>query len=844
MNDMPSAASDTPALRTLLLTDLCDSTALIERLGDTATAALFRDHDALVLTLQQRWQGRLIDRSDGMLLIFVRPIDGLGFALDYMHGLHDLGREHEVELRARAGLHVGEVLTWRNSAEAVSIGAKPLEVEGLAKPMAARLMSLARPGQILLSAVAEPLAHRAARELGPRADRLLWKSHGRWRFKGVPNPQEIFEVGEIGLTPLRAPRSSAKAWRDIPLWRRPTALAAEAALLAAVAIGTWFLTRPQPAIAFAERDWVVVGDLHNLTGDVRLDESVQQALRISLEQSRHVNVLSDLKVRNTISRMRRDPDTEIDRRIGSEVALRDGARALILPAVSELGGRVQFSVEVVDPTTQRTVYVESASGRGIDSVLASIRDVTSSLRGRLGEELASIGRTAPSLPDVTTADIDALRAYALAQKFYNASDYRRALDMFVRARTLDDGFALAWLGEVRAQHAMVNAAAALVPLRRAQALRDRLPPREAMYLDAWAKQFDAQHEAAEAWEQLVLLYPDYLPAVSTTAHVLYDESRFADALKFAERSLVTQYELSGNSRDLKGRLLLALGRYKEAEQAFDLAVAAGRRNSLRGQAATAAAQRSFTQAEAIFAKALPENRYAYIEATTMALDQRQPAVAVERAEAALQLAVAHGGFDERMFPLLLGVAQWQSGQPALAKEQIRRASAAALMSLRRQTPGDVLDDASLALASALVALRLDDVATARRTLVQIEQQPQLRRARVIDELAAVVEAELARHDGAPERAIRRLTALIDGTERFQTRVALMKSLVAVGRDADAAAQARWLTQHRGLAYAEIECGYCLQSLNILDSNAAEAHQRDLVRRAVMKGTGEALLAGR
>ena len=75
-----SAITDIPQVRTLLLTDLVDSTALVERLGDTVAATLFRAHDRIVLELQQRWRGRLIDRSDGLLLIFERPIDGLGFA--------------------------------------------------------------------------------------------------------------------------------------------------------------------------------------------------------------------------------------------------------------------------------------------------------------------------------------------------------------------------------------------------------------------------------------------------------------------------------------------------------------------------------------------------------------------------------------------------------------------------------------------------------------------------------------------------------------------------------------------------------------------------------------------
>jgi putative peptide modification system cyclase len=192
----PSALGHAPQLRTLLLTDLCDSTALVQHLGDVAAAVLFRDHDAIVLTLQQQWCGHLIDRSDGLLLLFGRPIDGLGFALDYLRCLRELGAKHKVDLKARAGLHVGEVLAWRNSDEAVRVGAKLLEVEGAAKSMTARLMAAGRPNQILLSAVAQSLAHRAVRELGKRGLDLMWKSHGRWCFKGVPDAQEIFEVGE------------------------------------------------------------------------------------------------------------------------------------------------------------------------------------------------------------------------------------------------------------------------------------------------------------------------------------------------------------------------------------------------------------------------------------------------------------------------------------------------------------------------------------------------------------------------------------------------------------------------------------------------------------------------
>ena len=94
--------ADTPQVRTLLLTDLCDSTQLVERLGDAAAAELFREHDRLVLGLQQQWRGRLIDRSDGLLLLFERAIDGLGFALDYARGLRGIGERRKVSQIGRA----------------------------------------------------------------------------------------------------------------------------------------------------------------------------------------------------------------------------------------------------------------------------------------------------------------------------------------------------------------------------------------------------------------------------------------------------------------------------------------------------------------------------------------------------------------------------------------------------------------------------------------------------------------------------------------------------------------------------------------------------------------------
>ena len=834
--------ASTPKLRTLLLTDLCDSTSLVERLGDTPAAELFREHDRLVLKLQQQWRGRLIDRSDGLLLLFERPIDGLGFALDYHRGLAEIGAARKLTLRARAGLHVGEVLTWRNSDEAVHVGAKPLEVEGLAKPIAGRLMAMARPGQILLSAVAEPLAHRAARELGERGQQLLWKSHGRWRFKGVPSVQEVYEVGEPGLAPLRAPPSTPKAWRDLPLWRRPAALAAEVALVVGIGIGVWFVTKPQPAIAFGERDWVVVGDLRNLTGQSVLDESLAQAFRISLEQSRYVNVLSDLKARDTLARMQRQPGTPLDRAIASEIALRDGARAVILPTVAEVGGRVRVSVEVIDPHTQATVYAESADGTGAGSALDSIDTVTAALRGKLGEAIKSIERDSAPLPQVTTRNLDALRAYALGQKAYAQGTFAEASHLYQRATQLDPQFALAWLGQVRAKFALVNSPAAIGPLRRAQALRDHLAPREALYLDAWVASFDAPAEALGRWKELAKLYPDFWPAQGNAALWLYGENRFAEAIPFAQRNASPQNELASLGYDLAGRAHLGLEQYQLAARALDQSLARGYSSSLRRRVMVDAAQRNFDRVRRLLAKLPIDDRHAHLERMSLAVDQAQWTEAQTVSRSALTMVSKESGYDSRLFLMPAAVADWLAGDSASALRNAQLAVDKALSALAQGYDADAQDDTALALSAALLAQRLGDRSTARKVLAELQHQTKSMSVPSIAELAAVVRAEDARLSGRPLEALKLLQQFVAGHERYQTHVALREAYADAGDNSAAIEQSQWLQRRRGLAYIELECGHCLQTLNVADSNIAVLRESELLSRSGKSAEARKVLA--
>lgn len=195
----------------LVFTDVVDSTLLVERLGDARAAELWTRHDRQARDLLTTHGGREIDRTDGFFLTFDQVADAARFALGYQRSMAALG------LAARVGIHHGEVTLRENDAADVARGAKPLEVEGLAKPFAARVMALACGGQILLSAD----ARAALGDLAVTAGAQL-ESHGHYRLKGVEDAVELFELGLRGAGAFVPPADADKAYRVVRadgLWR-------------------------------------------------------------------------------------------------------------------------------------------------------------------------------------------------------------------------------------------------------------------------------------------------------------------------------------------------------------------------------------------------------------------------------------------------------------------------------------------------------------------------------------------------------------------------------------------------------------------------------------------------
>jgi len=208
------SADPTSQLMVLMFTDVAGSVELKARFGTQVYATLIERHDTLFREIIASLPGAetLKDMGDGFLAKFATARDAVEAALRFQHALVT-ERWDPAPIRVRIGLHVGQVALVGREQDGHP------KLVGLATDIAARVMGLALPGQILLTRGAFDDArqylrqHPAAQAGDPKP--LRWIAHGRYLFKGNDTPLEVFEVGTEGAAPLQAPRDSAKACRSV-----------------------------------------------------------------------------------------------------------------------------------------------------------------------------------------------------------------------------------------------------------------------------------------------------------------------------------------------------------------------------------------------------------------------------------------------------------------------------------------------------------------------------------------------------------------------------------------------------------------------------------------------------
>ncbi len=275
--------------------------------------------------------------------------------------------------------------------------------------------------------------------------RMLVKDPGT-RPTALEVSQELREIARIRPEPSEAETFVVSRRAAAPAFFRKRLVTA--ALLTAAGLvligGLWFWRRP--LLDFEERETVVIGGIVNSTGEAVLEDSLETALQISLEQSRYVNVLSPDRVRQALKRMRKSEDEKLTDELAREICQREGARALLTGGVARLGDNYVLSVRIVDPSTGSTVRTLTERTPTREEILPALDRLSETLRRALGESLESIDGASLKLAEATTSSLEALQLFTEGKALQGRGRVKEARELFERALELDSEFARAYAG--------------------------------------------------------------------------------------------------------------------------------------------------------------------------------------------------------------------------------------------------------------------------------------------------------------------------------------------------------------------------------------------------------------
>lgn len=185
-------------------------------------------------------------------------------------------------------------------------------------------------------------------------------------------------------------------------------------VVAAGLIGGIFYFRSRSAV-LTEKDTIVLADFTNATGDNVFDDTLKQALRVQLEQSPFLNVLPEQRVKETLRLMGRASDERLTQDVGRELCQRTGSKAVLGGSISSIGNQYIVGLNASNCRSGDSLAEEQVRASGKEDVLKALDRAASSLRGKLGESLASLQKFDAPI-EATTTSLDALKAYSMAVK--------------------------------------------------------------------------------------------------------------------------------------------------------------------------------------------------------------------------------------------------------------------------------------------------------------------------------------------------------------------------------------------------------------------------------------------
>jgi tetratricopeptide (TPR) repeat protein len=321
------------------------------------------------------------------------------------------------------------------------------------------------------------------------------------------------------------------------------------------------------SIPLGEADFLLLGELTNQTGEADFDGSMREALRVALLQSPLINLVSDEKIRTTLSTMGKTEMASLSSQLMATLCERVGAKAYVTGKIKRATVGYTLDIDVKRCPGGDSLAREAGEAKRADQVVHQLGLAASRLREALGEHEDTRRMFDIPLERATTPIPAALKAYQQARATVRQKGDLEAVPFYKKAVDLDSRFAMARSGLAVSYYNLNQMAQASEEIRQAYEAGDRQTLRErlnikTLYYDLGQGDIE---KAIQGYKEYIRIYPHDDVALGNLSSEYFVIGDYEQAAQYAEEALKIDPD-SAAWYENDSTALLALSRLNDAEK--------------------------------------------------------------------------------------------------------------------------------------------------------------------------------------------------------------------------------------------------------------------------------------
>ena len=589
----------------------------------------------------------------------------------------------------------------------------------------------------------------------------------------------------------------------------------------------------------ADHQRVVMAGFENFTDDPRLENALGIAFRTGIEQSPRISIFPPATLALALERMRKDPNTPINRDTAIEISLRENADKVIVGSIASVGDSYRLIGEIIEPKTGRTILSSQSTVVDQDHILQGLDKVVAAIRHGTGETQLTIDENTVPLEKVTTANFEALEAYSIGMHKAGIGDLVGAIPFFREAIRLDDSFAMAYakLGFIQFVASDVDTEAAF-NLEKALEFQERLTRREQMYVSALVASLATPNEMKEKWSLLIHTFPQFAEGYRMLGgvYIIYDND-FEKAAELLKKAVDIPDSMNAVAHHNLGSALLGLGHYEDAFKNFQKSWDDSQLPMSGGLGLLHISMKNYPAADEFLMANMdyPADIVRFMMELMLAtsyLDRGKFEQAKSMAWQAESTAINEPGSRQRAMISRCAILEKQEETDALMA-CLREVAELEMIGFEEgHVPRRYWPSANLALIG-IIAARNGQHDKANAIFITIEGHARRSGIHSIESYASILEAEIMMGEGRYKEAVMLLQPLVAERSIFQAHESLARAYQLAGNTANAIDEYIWLVENRGRAFAVfVSRGFGME-FHILDWVVAHASLGRLYEEAGM-----------